>query len=137
MLSSPKKLFLAVSNKVLHVIPCYKGKGKDPLIPTSYRGVTLLSVINKVLEKIILNRMRPFLEELGIPHRNQTAYQTNVSCTDAIFATHECVAYYLRHGNKVFACFYDLEKAFDSIEHSILLHHLYDAGIKGKCWRLI
>ena len=76
------------------VIPCYKGKGKDPLIPTSYRGITLLSVI-KVLEKIILNRMRPFLEELGIPHRNQTAYQTNVSCIDAIFATHESVAYYI------------------------------------------
>ena len=92
------------------VIPCYKVKGKDPLIPTSYRGITLLSVINKVLEKIILNRMRLFLEELGIPHRNQTAYQTNVSCADAIFATHESVAYYLRHGNKVFACFYDLEK---------------------------
>ena len=56
------------------------------MLPTSYRGITLLSVINKVLEK---NRMRPILEDLGVPHINETAYQKNVSCTDTIFATHE------------------------------------------------
>ncbi len=34
-------------------------------------------------------------------------------------------------------CFYDLEKAFDSIEYATLLSHLFELGINGKCWRLI
>ena len=38
---------------------------------------------------------------------------------------------------KIFKCFYGLEKAFDSIEHNILLYHLYKAGIERKAWRVI
>ena len=34
-------------------------------------------------------------------------------------------------------CLYDLHKAYDSVEYSILLKRLYEAGINSKCWRLI
>ena len=34
-------------------------------------------------------------------------------------------------------CFYDLEKAFDSVEYCVLLHHLFRSGINGKTWRII
>ena len=44
-------------------IPIYKGKGRDPLNPNSYRGITLTSVISKCLERIILNRMELPLKE--------------------------------------------------------------------------
>ena len=33
--------------------------------------------------------------------------------------------------------FFDLEKAFDSIEYGVLLRHMFNLGINGKCWRLI
>ena len=36
-----------------------------------------------------------------------------------------------------FQCFYDLEKAFNSVEYCVLLHHLYRSGINGKTWRII
>ena len=34
-------------------------------------------------------------------------------------------------------CFYDLQKAFDSVQYPVLLQRLYDAGVNGKTWRLI
>ena len=44
------------------VVPVYKGKGKDPLSPSSYRGITLSPVIAKTLEVIILKRMSSILD---------------------------------------------------------------------------
>ena len=47
------------------IVPVYKGRGKDPLSPSSYRGVTLSSVISKTFEIVLLKRMSPILEETG------------------------------------------------------------------------
>ena len=99
------------------VVPVFKGGGKDPLSMNNFRGVTLTSVIAKVL---VLERLQPFLLEVGIPHRNQTAYQRAISCADAIFFTQETIARYMRGGSRVFMCLYDLQKAFDSVEYPVL-----------------
>ena len=100
-------------------------------MPGSCRGITLSSVIAKTLEIILLQRLYPALEERGF------AYQKGISCVDAIFATQEVLLNLVRQGSNPYLCFYDIEKAFDSIEFPILLQHLYDAGINGKCWRVI
>ena len=67
----------------------------------------------------------------------QTAYQKGISCEDATFTVFEVLSYLMRNGNTVFQTFYDLEKAFDSVEYVILLKHLYNKGVNGKCWRII
>ena len=69
-------------------VPIYKGKGRDPLITKNYRGISLSSVISK---RIILLRIVPILEECGVPHRTQTAYQKGVSCSDATEAVQEVI----------------------------------------------
>ena len=48
-------------------VPIYKGRGKDPLLVSSYHGITLSSVIAKLFEVIILHRLSPCLEEAGFP----------------------------------------------------------------------
>ena len=116
------------------ITPIYKGKGKDPLSASSYRGITISSSLSKLLDVVILNRMRPFLDELNIP---QTAYQKGLSCSDATFVTQETLFHHLREGGHPYLCLFDLEKAFDSIEHSILFERLFSVGVNGKCWRLI
>ena len=55
------------------IIPVYKGKGRDPFNPNSYRGITLTSVIAKIFETILLHRMLPILHESNFPHISQTA----------------------------------------------------------------
>ena len=107
------------------IIPVHKGKGKDPFKPESYRGITLSSVISKLFEIILLRRLSPILEEVGVPDFAQTAYQKGISCADAIFATQETLLTHVRDGGKPFLCLYDIEKAFDSVELSILLKQLF------------
>ena len=119
------------------ITPVYKGGGKDPLDTNSYRGVTLTSVLAKVLESLIPVRLQCHLSESDILHLNQTAYRKGVSCGEAIFSTLEVLSVYSQHCEKVYMCFYDLQKAFDSIQYSVLLKRLYEAGIDGRAWRLI
>ena len=71
------------------IVPVYKRGGKGPAKVDSYRGVTLASVVAKLLEKLVLARMQFLLREANIPHMNQSAYRRQVSCADAIFATQE------------------------------------------------
>ena len=119
------------------IIPAFKGKGRDPLLRKSYRGVTLTSVMAKVLEVALIQRINPVLEDAGIPQLTQTAYRKGVSCQDSISAGTECNATFVNGGDNVYTCFYDLHSAFDIVEFSVLLRELFKAGIQGKCWRLI
>ena len=59
------------------------------------------------------------LLEAGLLHINQTAYRKGVACGDAVFATQEVIAKYLRGGSHVYMCLYDLQKAFDSVEYPV------------------
>ena len=139
------KIFNAIANLEaipLHfkegiLIPIYKGKGKDPLVQTSYRGITLTSVIAKSFEILLLDRMLPILKDRNIPQLTQTAYQRGVSCADATFTCQETISKFIRDGDSVYSCFYDLASAFDTVEYPVLLYHLKNSGITGKTWRLI
>ena len=116
------------------MIPVYKRQGKNPLLVSSYCGITLSSVLSKVLEIIHLSS---HLEDQGFPDQLQTAYQKGVSCIDAIFATQETLTKQLRDGGQRYLCLFNIEKAFDSVELPILLQHHFYTGINGKFWRLI
>ena len=119
------------------MVPVYKGRGKDPMKTDSYRGITLTSMVAKVLEFLLLERLESIFLEAGLPHINQSAYRKGVSCGDAVFATQEVIAKYLRGGSRVYMCLYDLQKAFDSVEYPVLLEKLFDAGVNGKMLRLL
>ena len=116
------------------IVPIYKAKGRYPLQTSSYRGI---SVVGKLFEYILLQRMTSILSERGIPHYPQTAFQKGLSCADPTEVVQEAVRDYIQDGSTVYQCFYDLEKAFDSVEFCVLLHHLYESGINGKAWRVI
>ena len=115
------------------IVPVYNGKGRDPLLAKNYRGISLSSVTGKIFEHIILLRMIPILEEKGIPHRTQTAYQAGVSCCDATKAVQETIRSYIDSGSTNFQCFYDLEKAFDSIEHNVQSRHQWESLESDWC----
>ena len=74
---------------------------------------------------------------MNIPYSNQTAYQKGVACSDATFSCLEIISKYIRDGDSVYSCFYDLASAFDTVEYPVLLNSLAKSGISGKSWRLI
>jgi hypothetical protein len=70
-------------------------------------------------------------------HWPKIAYRKNSSRQDTIFVSMEAIRSILRDGNSAYLSLYHLEKAFDSIEHPILLRSLFRGGVNGKSWRLI
>ena len=119
------------------ILPVYKGKGKDPLLMENYRGITLSSVMVKLFEIILQQRLSPLFEDIGFPDISQTAYQSGLSCGHAIYATQEVLLTQIREGGNQYICFYHVEKDFDSIEFPVLLKQLFEIGINGKVWRLL
>ena len=73
------------------ITPIYKENGKEPLLKGNYRGISLTSVIAKMLEYALLERIKPVITDSGHPHFLQSAYQQGISCQDAIFATQEAL----------------------------------------------
>ena len=115
------------------LVPVYKSGGKDPLKVDSFQGVTLTSTLAKVLEFLIVDRVQLFLLEAGLPHVNQSAYQRGMSCAEAIFATQETIAQYMRGGNNVYMCLYDLEKAFIQSSTLSFCTGCMALGLMGSC----
>ena len=72
------------------------------------------------------------LEEAGAPDFAQTAYPKGLSCVDTIFTTQEALLTHVRDIGKPFLCFYDTEKASDSVELPILLKELHKIE---KLWK--
>ena len=86
------------------IVPIYKGKGKGPLLPGSYRGITLTSVIAKTFEHLI-DRMLPVLSDNSVPDLSQTAYRRGVSSTDITFSCQETISKFIRDGDSIYSCF--------------------------------
>ena len=73
----------------------------------------------------------------SVRKRHPTAYRKGLSCAEPIFSTLEVLSVYSQHCEKLYMCFYDLQKAFDSDQFPVLLKRLYEAGVDGRAWRLL
>ena len=120
--------------KLANVIPVFK-KGDSKLI-NSYRPISLLPVISKVLEKIIANQLSQYFEENKLFHDNQYGFRTGLFTE---YATIELTYRTLSNMDRneiPFSIFLDLSKAFDTLDHTILLQKLKHYCIDGKSLHL-
>ena len=108
--------------KKAEVIPLYKGKDSDQLV--NYRPISLLLTISKLLEKIVYNCTIKFINKYNILYDSQYGFRSKRSCESA---TLELIGNILdaKNANKhSCALFLDLSKAFDMINHEMLLKNL-------------
>ena len=121
--------------KVSKVIPLHK-KG-DKKEPGNYRPISLLSPLSKIFESVLLKRMLGFSEKCKLLSLNQFGFRPKKSCIHAIAKITEYIRDSIDRKETGQACFVDLSKAFDTIDHSILLRKLEINGFRGKIFNLI
>ena len=115
--------------KLADVVPLHKSK--DPLESTNYRPISLLLTISKLLEKIVYTRTYEFLEQTNQIYPSQYGFRSAHSCEHAISELVSEILKSREEGLYTLSLFIDLSKAFDTIEHTVLIKKLSKYGIRG------
>jgi hypothetical protein len=115
--------------KIAKVIPLFKAG--DRSLPDNYRPISLLSCFSKILEKVVGRRLVTFLESNGIISTSQFGFRKNHSTLHPMIHLMNFVTEALNKKETAIAIFCDLRKAFDTVNHSILLRKLHKIGIRG------
>ena len=115
--------------KTAKVIPLFKSGNKS--LFTNYRPVALLPQFSKILEKLFCKRLNKFIEKCNLIAENQYGFRSSRSTSSALLELVEEITSSMDNGKHTVGVFIDLSKAFDTINHSLLLKKLENFGIRG------
>ena len=138
------KLFNSILNSgnvlpewiISYIVPIHKGGTKSD--PSNYRGISLLSCLGKIFLPILNKRLTKFSIDEGLLSETQLGFKKGNRCSDAQLIIHNLIDKYChKYGKKIYSCFIDLSKAFDTVPRDILLMKLRDVGVTGKFFNII
>ena len=115
--------------KIAKVVPVYK-KGDSHLMK-NYRPISILPCFSKLIEKCIFNRVYSFLCHNNIISNSQYGFRRNHSTAHALIDLQDKIISAINKNNFSLGIFMDLSKAFDIVDHTILLYKLKHYGIRG------
>ena len=117
------------------ITPLHKKDSK--LDHLNYRPISLLSALSKIFEKVLYVRMYNFITNNNLFYGRQYGFRHKYSTNHALISLTEHIKSNLDQKNIVCGIFIDLEKAFDTVNHSILCDKLYQYGFRGEFNSLI
>ena len=105
---------------------------KLPSLTTSYRTISLMSSIIKLFERVIEQRLRYYLEDIGFINKYQSGFRQNKSTDDHLFRLSQSVMESFNRGEHVVAACLDVEKAFDNVWHNGLRYKIFMLDLPTK-----
>jgi len=116
--------------KLAKIIPVYK---KGALTSAcNYRPISLLSIFDKIFEKLVCIRLLKFLNKYNTIYEFQFGFRKQHSTSLALLDVVDGIYKSLNDGNFVAGMYFDLQKAFDTVDHDILIKKLNNYGIRGN-----
>ena len=112
-------------------MPIYKNKGSAN-DPNNYRGIFLLSCLGKLFTGCINNRLTDFIKENDIIGPEQAGFKSYFSTIDYLFVLKSLADVYLSKRKRLYCCFVDYKKAFDTVNRSKLWTKMLLSGISGR-----
>ena len=112
-------------------------KKGNPVVMTNYRPIALASVLGKVYEYIIEDRLRTAARTMGWINPGQAGFQPERNTVEQIFILHESAKARMRGKAATFAAFFDIKSAYDRVWRSGLWYKMWRMGIRGKIWRVL
>jgi exonuclease III len=116
--------------KIARVTPIYKGKG-DVLDPGNFRPISVVCHIGKLLERQVYRQLIIYCKEHNFISSDQSAYLENHSTQTSLHRVVDDWLEAMNEGQLVGACFLDISKCFDTIDHKFLLKKLDYYGIRN------
>ena len=113
----------------------FQSKGAKASNKDNYHGITLFSTLCKIYEMIILNRLEKFASQAGYFSEMQFGFQEGSGSIEASFTILETINHMLERGSKMFSCFLNVWKAFDTVWIDVLMYKIFsDLGVNSKLW---
>jgi len=118
------------------IVPLHKkGNIHDP---NNYRGIALLDVLSKLYISILSKRLTFYIEAYSKLTESQAGFRSGYSTTDNMFVLYSLISKYLnRKQRTLYVAFIDFEKAFDTVDRTILFNTLEKYGISGRLLQAI
>lgn len=116
--------------KMAHVTPLHKSGAKDDL--NNYRPISKLPCLSKILESLINNQLKAFLSRHSVLASHQSGFRAQHSTITAATLVINDIVSALDRKEHCAALFVDLTKAFDTVDHTLLIHKLMDIGFDSN-----
>ena len=117
------------------ILPIYK-KG-DSKVPSNYRRIVLVSCFGKIFTRIVNERLKKWAIENDVISDAQFGFKADYSTVDAIFILESLIHRAISCKQKLYTCFIDFKRAFDSVYRNGLWYKMIKNGLDGKLFDLI
>lgn len=115
--------------KSAKVLPLYKNGSK--LDPSNYRPISILPAVSKIFERLVHDQLYCYLQNFNLLTPFQSGFRKKHSTMSTLLHFTDSIYGGMDHGEATLAVFIDLKKAFDTVDHELLLLKLDKLGVKG------